>query len=142
MRNFRLVVSGCVAVVLMGPVIFAGPGQTPTQERWTGTPADIIKVRVVNSPDEVLPVSVRELSNRNNPLRVEIDPNTRVHLDPATVIRAQIEPPKWEYKVVQVTANMDAAQQALNAEGAQGWEFASVMFSTPNSAVVALKRMR
>lgn len=141
MSRYRVVLSVLVACVLVSPAIFA------RQERWTGTAADIIRVRVINGRDEAVPVVVREVTlaaTNEHPLKVVLDPSTKVQLDPATMVRARIEPRNWEYKMLRLPRAFqdDEAQRALNTEGNQGWELVGVVSTSASGSVLALKRMK
>src|SRR6476646_3384692 len=105
MQRHRLVLSGLVAFVLVCPAIFA-------QQRYTGISSDTLRVLVMNSGHELVPVSVQEikLANQTGPgLRVASDPSsvTRVAVDPATVLRTQAEPRTWEYKFIHLSPGQD-----------------------------------
>jgi len=135
MQKYRLTGISLTALLVACTGMLAAPGQ---QDHYTGTPVDIMRVRIVNSGrSEAVPVSVQEL-------RTEDGAPLKVAVDPATVVRTRPEPMTWEYKVVHVQASQDeAAARVLNTEGAEGWETTGVSYAAPGTGtVVVLKRRK
>lgn len=137
MQRDRLIGFAVITVLASCAALLAASGQT----RYTGTPADIMRVRVVNSGHgEAVPVSLLDSAV---PLKVEVTNKATVLVDPSTVVTARIQPRTWEYKVVRISvADWDAAARTLNTEGAQGWETTGVTSSTASGTTLVLKRQK
>lgn len=133
MQRHRLIVPALIAFIIICTVTLA-----LGQARYTGTPADTMRVRVVNSGHtEAVPVILQEMA------KVEVGNKPTVVLDPTTVVRARIEPRTWEYKLIYVQPDrVDEGARALNADGAQGWEATGVVLTSPTGPAILLKRPR
>jgi len=129
MQKYRLLLSGLVAFVLIGPSIFA-------QQRYTGISSDTLRVLVMNAGKEAVPVTISQFKLAN-----ESGPGLKVAVDPAVVVRTKTEPIKWEYKFVHVVPGHDEDEaRYLDEEGDKGWETVGVVFSAANSATMLMKR--
>ena len=142
MQRDRLVVVGLISVSAVLATCAALLASTPGQVRgYTGTPADILRVNVVNSGrTQALPVTIEESAS---PLKVEVSNKATVVLDPSTVVNARIQARTWEYKTVNVTPGSANNAQALNVEGAQGWEATGAVLTAPGGVTqLLLKRQK
>jgi hypothetical protein len=117
---------------------------TPTQLSYTGTPADIIKVRITNAgrPDSI-PAVIHDLNlpADHRPVRVDVIGRPTVAIDPSSVLKVDIRRPQWEYKQVKIQ-NPDDASSILAGEGLQGWEATGVALPSSGGATLILKRIK
>jgi hypothetical protein len=77
----------------------------------------------------------------NTPLRVEVTGAPTVTLSGTTVVQARFARQLWEYRVVTIGPDQDAAV-ALAEFGADGWEATGVQLPARSGTSVLLKRPR
>ena len=120
-------------VVVLAAGIGAAVLAAHAQRGFTGTPADIINVKVTNNQQYPVPTVIQEINPNARPLRVTVDPSA--------VLKVEITRPQWEYKQVTIR-NLDEISTILNTEGAGGWEATGVTSTTPGGTIVVLKRIK
>lgn len=109
------------SIVTAGSIMLAAPGQD-----YTGRPGDptLAKVWI-----------------QNTPLSVEISGTPAVTLSGSTIVQARLARQIWEYRVVTVAKDQDAAA-TMAGVGAEGWEATGVQFPMASGTSLLLKRPR
>ena len=134
----RIVVMAAMAVTLVvGSTMRAAPDQTRPGEMTQG------KVWIQNhGRAEAVPVELRD-ANMDAPLRVQAmngDANPQA-VRVTSPVRAQLLKQEWEYDVVVIPANANAAQ-ILKPLGLTGWETTGVAWMAGEQTTLLLKRPR
>lgn len=138
MKQDRVIAFALVVFVGIGTAILAAP----PQRGFTGTPADIINVKVTNKPTEPVAAVITDLAlpPDHRPLRIDVTGRPNVTIDPSTTVKVELRRQQWEYK--QVRVSLEDAASILTSEGAQGWETTGTTFSTPGGTFLVLKRIK
>jgi len=119
-------IAGSVAVLAAPAQGTVQPGQMTQARVWVQN----------RGRADAVPVDLTE-SSLANPLRVRIAAGLEQTAADALLVRTVA--PKWEYRSITIAPDRDAAQ-ALNAEGAAGWETTGIVLPSKDENTFLLKR--